>query len=75
VFGIRERGALKPGYFADLLLFDPSTVNRGPNRRVFDLPASQPRLMASAVGIHGVWVNGQRPDEGLPGKVLRDFAP
>jgi N-acyl-D-aspartate/D-glutamate deacylase len=46
VFGIRERGALKPGYFADLLLFDPATVNRGPNRRVFDLPASQPRTAA-----------------------------
>jgi N-acyl-D-aspartate/D-glutamate deacylase len=73
VFGIRERGALKPGYFADLLLFDPATVNRGPNRRVFDLPAGQPRLMASAVGVHGVWVNGRRPIEELPGKVLREF--
>ena len=75
VFGIRERGALKPGYFADLLLFDPARVNRGPNRRVFDLPAGQPRLMASAVGVHGVWVNGRRPIEELPGKVLREFAP
>src|SRR3954469_17627321 len=28
VFGIRSRGALKAGYFADLLLFDPATVNR-----------------------------------------------
>ena len=74
VFGIRERGALKPGYFADLLLFDPATVNRGPNRRVFDLPAGQPRLMASALGVHGVWVNGRRPIEELPGKVLREFA-
>jgi len=75
VFGIRERGALKPGYFADLLLFDPATVNRGANRRVFDLPAGQPRLMASAVGVHGVWVNGVRSAEQLSGRVLRDFAP
>ena len=75
VFGIRERGALKPGYFADLMLFDPATVNRGPNKRVFDLPAGQPRLMPSAIGVHGVWVNGRRPVEELPGKVLRDFAP
>jgi N-acyl-D-aspartate/D-glutamate deacylase len=75
VFGIRERGVLKPGYFADLLLFDPATVNRGPNKRVFDLPAGQPRLMASAVGVHGVWVNGRRPIQELPGKVLREFAP
>ena len=75
VFGIRDRGALKPGYFADLLLFDPATVNRGANRRVFDLPAGQPRLMASAVGVHGVWVNGVRTGEQLSGRVLRDFAP
>lgn len=75
VFGIRERGALKPGYFADLLLFDPAAVNRGPNKRVFDLPAQQPRLMATAIGVHGVWVNGRRPIEELPGKVLREFAP
>jgi N-acyl-D-amino-acid deacylase len=75
VFGIRERGALKPGYFADLLLFDPATVNRGANRRVFDLPAGQPRLMPSAVGVHGVWVNGARSAEQLSGRVLRDFTP
>jgi N-acyl-D-amino-acid deacylase len=74
-FGIRERGALKPGYFADLLLFDPATVSRGPNRRAFDLPAGQPRLMASGIGVHGVWVNGARPNESLPGRLLRDFAP
>ena len=75
VFGIRERGALQPGYFADLLLFDPATVNRGPNQRVFDLPAGQPRLVASARGVHGVWVNGRRPDVELSGRLLREFAP
>ena len=82
VYGIRSRGALRPGYHADLLLFDPQTVNRGPNRRVFDLPADQPRLTADAVGVHGVWVNGVRiadsnglrKSAGLPGRLLRDFA-
>src|SRR2546422_8560126 len=44
VFGIKGRGVLKPGYQADLLLFDPASVNRGPNRRVFDLPGAHPRL-------------------------------
>ena len=38
VFGIRDRGRLEQGYAADLLLFDPATVGRGPKRRVFDLP-------------------------------------
>ena len=80
IYGIRERGALRPGYHADLLLFDPQTVNRGPNRRVFDLPAGQPRLTADAIGVRGVWVNGQRiadekglrRSERLPGALLRD---
>jgi N-acyl-D-amino-acid deacylase len=82
VYGIKERGALLPGYHADLLLFDPTTVNRTPNRRVFDLPAGQPRLTADAIGVHGVWVNGERivdlngvrARENLPGRLLRDFA-
>src|SRR5688572_8203670 len=81
LFGIRERGALKPGYHADLLLFDPATVNRGPKRRVFDLPGGHPRLNTGAVGVHGVWVNGVRivgtdgPLQGtkLPGRLLREF--
>ena len=82
LFGIKERGALKAGYHADLLLFDPATVDRSPKRRVFDLPGGNPRLTTSAVGVHGVWVNGVRvanrlgavPVDQLPGKLLRDFA-
>ncbi len=81
VFGIKERGALLAGYQADLLLFDPATVNRGPNRRVFDLPGGHPRLTTDALGVHGVWVNGVRivQDGDLdrsrrPGRLLRDFA-
>jgi len=82
LFGIEQRGALKLGWHADLLLFDPATVHRGAKRRVFDLPAGQPRLTADALGVHGVWVNGQRIVDksgpidvaGLPGRVLRRFA-
>jgi N-acyl-D-amino-acid deacylase len=82
IYGIRGRGALRAGYEADLLLFDPQSVNRGPNRRVFDLPAGQPRLVADAIGVHGVWVNGERiadqnglrKSERLAGRLLRDFA-
>ncbi|HET9736030.1 MAG TPA: amidohydrolase family protein [Burkholderiales bacterium] len=74
LFGIRDRGALKPGYAADLLLFDPATVGRGTKRRVFDLPGGHPRLTTPALGVQGVWVNGVRELERLPGKLLRDFA-
>lgn len=60
VFGMRGRGMIREGYAADLLLFDPRTVGRGPKRRVFDLPGGAPRLTTDAVGVHGVWVNGTR---------------
>jgi N-acyl-D-aspartate/D-glutamate deacylase len=75
IFGIKDRGALKAGYHADLLLFDPTTVNRGPKQRVFDLPGGHPRLTTPAVGVKGVWVNGVRLNgEVLPGRLLRDFS-
>jgi N-acyl-D-aspartate/D-glutamate deacylase len=82
VFGIRKRGSLKEGNFADLVLFDPETVGRGPKRRVFDLPGGAPRLTTDALGVHGVWVNGMRvagangalPLERLPGRLLRPGA-
>jgi N-acyl-D-aspartate/D-glutamate deacylase len=74
LFGIRERGVLKPGYAADLLLFDPATVGRGAKQRAFDLPGGQPRLTTPPAGVHGVWVNGLRELSSLPGKLLRDFS-
>jgi len=82
IFGIRDRGRLSVGAHADLLLFDPRHVARGPSRRVFDLPAGAPRLTTDAVGVHGVWVNGTRiVDENgavnrdaRPGRLLREFA-
>ena len=81
VFGIQDRGALKPGYHADLMLFDPATVNRGPKKRVQDLPGGGARLITPPIGVHGVWVNGTRIADGkglrplaaLPGRVLREF--
>ena len=82
LFGIRERGTLKVGNAADLMLFDPKTVDRGPKERVRDLPAGGARLTTRAVGVHGVWVNGEKIADAsgmlklqrLPGKLLRDFA-
>ena len=82
VFGIESRGTLEPGRHADLLLFDPAKVGRGPVKRTFDLPAGEPRLTAQTVGVHGVWVNGTRiVDENgkpvaaaLPGRLLRHFS-
>jgi N-acyl-D-aspartate/D-glutamate deacylase len=82
VFGIRDRGRIQPGAWADLVLFEPATVGRGPARRVRDLPAGASRLDTPPVGLHGVWVNGSRiaDENGFiegarpQGKVLREFA-
>jgi N-acyl-D-aspartate/D-glutamate deacylase len=80
VFGILGRGRLAPGMAADLMLFDPATVGRGPKQRVFDLPAGAARLDTPAVGLHGVWVNGVKVADAHgaigadgPGKLLREF--
>jgi N-acyl-D-amino-acid deacylase len=59
VLGLRQRGLIREGWAADLLLFDPATVGRGPKRRVHDLPAGAARLTTDAIGVHGVWVNGR----------------
>jgi len=83
LFGIQDRGLLREGLAADLMLFDPKTVARGPKRRAHDLPAGAARLTAGAVGLHGVWINGARAADtqgfcadpsSRPGKVLRSFA-
>jgi len=81
-YRIKDRGRLVPGAWADLLLFDPSTVARGEKRRVDDLPAGACRMDTAAIGVHGVWVNGVRTVDaagpmrgcGRPGKLLREFA-
>ena len=81
-YRIPERGRIAPGASADLMLFDPATIGRGPKRRVNDLPTGASRLDTPAVGLHGVWVNGVRvadergilQDCGRPGQVVRTFA-
>jgi N-acyl-D-aspartate/D-glutamate deacylase len=70
LFGMPRRGLLREGYAADLLLFDPATVGRGPKRRVHDLPGGAPRLTTDALGVHGVWVNGAQVADG--GGLLAD---
>jgi len=82
VFGMKKRGQIREGFAADLLLFEPDIVGRGPKRRVFDLPGGAPRLTTDAVGVHGVWVNGVQvadrqgllPDAPLGGQLLTEFA-
>jgi N-acyl-D-aspartate/D-glutamate deacylase len=64
MFGIADRGTLRVGQAADLLLFDPATVGRGRNERRFDLPAGASRLRSRGEGVVGVWVNGRQVADG-----------
>jgi len=66
--GILDRGLIRPGMAADLVLFDPETV----------LDRATPEdPLALSVGIEAVWVNGELVWEGTspsgarPGRVLR----
>jgi len=47
--GIKERGALRPGYYADVVVFDPATIG---DRSTFEKPHQY------SVGMRDVFVNG-----------------
>lgn len=68
VFKVKERGLLKPGYFADITIFDPDTI-------IDNGTYTEPRQYPD--GIKHVFINGQhavkdgKPTHTLGGKVLR----
>ncbi|OBI83091.1 amidohydrolase family protein [Mycobacterium sp. 1245805.9] len=76
-YGLTERGRIEEGWHADLVLFDPATIDHGPERTRYDLPAGAPRLVADAYGITSVLVGGVEvcrdgvATGALPGTVLR----
>jgi len=64
---LRERGLLREGYYADVVVFDPRTIN---DLATFDNPHQL------SVGVRDVWVNGTRVlDNGVhtgskPGRIM-----
>jgi N-acyl-D-amino-acid deacylase len=82
-YRIPERGRLEPGYWADVAIFDPATVDALPVEWVRDLPADEPRFVCRAKGVEWSLVNGQpvlergrvveRAAGARPGRVLRAF--
>jgi N-acyl-D-amino-acid deacylase len=83
LYGIPDRGKVAVGAWADLLLFDPTTVGISPARRTNDLPAGGMRTVRDPIGVHGVFVNGTRVFDGTdyarhergPGQLLDRFLP
>lgn len=77
VYGLEGRGLLRPGFAADLAIFDPDTVNAHEPEWAEDYPAGTKRLVQRSEGMHYTVVNGQvifeegRLKEGLPGQILR----
>ncbi len=57
--GLRDRGVLKEGYFADIVILDEDKVARGDVHTRVDMPAGGARLYADAQGIGHVIVNGR----------------
>ena len=77
LYGIGDRGVLRAGSWADVVVFDESTVGCGPISTRNDLPGGASRLFANSTGISHVLANGEsivehgEPTGGTPGRVLR----
>jgi N-acyl-D-aspartate/D-glutamate deacylase len=77
LFGLRDRGLITEGAFADLVLFDPDSVDAAAPHLAQDVPGGGTRLVSDAIGIEHVFVNGVEilhdgaPTGARPGRVLR----
>ena len=77
LFGLKGRGRISPGYWADLVVFDPATVGADDATLVRDLPGGAARLTAGSRGVVRVLVNGVEtvvdggPTGSTPGTLLR----
>ena len=79
-WGFSDRGLIREGLAADLLVFDPETIAPEMPQVVRDLPAGARRLTQRARGIAATVVNGEvvlrdgKPTGALPGQLLRGGA-
>ena len=77
--GIRDRGWLREGMPADIVIYDLQKLRVLPMETVYDLPDNDWRRVQKADGYHFTIVNGvitfegQRCTGALPGKMLRSY--
>ncbi|MCK9543950.1 MAG: amidohydrolase family protein, partial [Novosphingobium sp.] len=75
-WGLKERGEIAVGNYADLVVFDPETIAREPEVWVDDLPGGGGRYVRGARGVEKVIVNGEvlvdrgAYGEARPGRLL-----
>jgi N-acyl-D-aspartate/D-glutamate deacylase len=80
-WGFHDRGLVREGMAADLVVFDPERIGPRMPEVVTDLPAGAKRLKQKANGIKATIVNGQvllrdnEPTGALPGRLLRGRVP
>jgi N-acyl-D-aspartate/D-glutamate deacylase len=58
LFGLRDRGTVREGAHADVVVFDPETIGSENATLVKDLPGGAVRLTAGSTGVTHVFVNG-----------------
>jgi N-acyl-D-aspartate/D-glutamate deacylase len=58
IWGLPGRGELKEGFAADVVVFDPQTIDRGPEVASDDFPGGGTRWIRRSVGVDAVVVNG-----------------
>ena len=77
MWGLHDRGLLREGMAADLVVFDPQTIGARMPDVVHDLPAGAKRLKQTADGILNTVVNGEillsnnEHSGAVPGRLLR----
>ncbi len=57
-WGIKDRGLLKEGMAADIVIFDPETIDRGEEEFVNDFPGNANRYIRHPKGVDTVMING-----------------
>lgn len=77
LYGLKHRGRIAPGWWADLVVFDAEKVAPEEVEVREDLPGGAWRLYGEAVGVHHVFINGEQAVEdgrftdARPGTLLR----